>query len=158
MLYALLKTLHLLSIVVWIGGMVFAHFFLRPAIGVLEPAVRVRLMHAVLGRFFTAVLITSMLSLVTGLWMIGNVAKQVSQAGVSFKMPIEWTIMATLGIVMMLIFGHIRFALYKRLSRAVQAADWPAGGVVLAKIRVGVVVNLCLGVLIVGVIRLGVPS
>lgn len=158
MLYALLKTLHLLSIVVWIGGMVFAHFFLRPAIGVLEPAVRVRLMHAVLGRFFTAVLITSMLSLVTGLWMIGNVAKQVSQAGVSFKMPIEWTIMATLGIVMMLIFGHIRFALYKRLGRAVQAADWPAGGVVLAKIRVGVVVNLCLGVLIVGVIRLGVPS
>lgn len=158
MLYALLKTLHLLSIVVWIGGMVFAHFFLRPAIGVLEPAVRVRLMHAVLGRFFTAVLITSMLSLVTGLWMIGNVAKQLSQAGVSFKMPIEWTIMATLGIVMMLIFGHIRFALYKRLGRAVQAADWPAGGVVLAKIRVGVVVNLCLGVLIVGVIRLGVPS
>ncbi len=158
MLYALLKTLHLLSIVVWIGGMVFAHFFLRPAIGVLEPAVRVRLMHAVLGRFFTAVLVTSMLSLVTGLWMIGNVAKQLSQAGVSFKMPIEWTIMATLGIVMMLIFGHIRFALYKRLGRAVQAADWPAGGVVLAKIRVGVVVNLCLGVLIVGVIRLGVPS
>ena len=158
MLYALLKTLHLLSIVVWIGGMVFAHFFLRPAIGVLEPAVRVRLMHAVLGRFFTAVLITSMLSLVTGLWMIGSVAKQVSQAGVSFKMPIEWTIMATLGIVMMLIFGHLRFALYRRLSRAVQAEDWPAGGAVLAKIRVGVVVNLCLGVLIVGVIRLGVPS
>lgn len=158
MLYAVLKTLHLLSIVVWIGGMVFAHFFLRPAIGVLEPAVRVRLMHAVLGRFFTAVLVTSMLSLVTGLWMIGNVAKQVSQAGVSFKMPIEWTIMATLGIVMMLIFGHLRFALYRRLSRAVQAEDWPAGGAVLAKIRLGVVINLYLGVLIVGVIRLGVPS
>jgi len=158
MLYALLKTLHLLSIVVWIGGMVFAHFHLRPAVAVLEPAMRVRLMHDVLGRFFAAVLGASALALVTGIWMIGNVAKQVSQAGVSFKMPIEWTIMATLGIVMMLIFGHIRFALYKRLGRAVQAADWPAGGAVLAKIRLAVVVNLCLGVLIVVVTRLGIPS
>ena len=30
MIYATLKTLHVLSIIVWIGGMVFAHFFLRP--------------------------------------------------------------------------------------------------------------------------------
>ena len=29
--------LHLLSLFVWIGGMVFAHFFLRPSLAVLEP-------------------------------------------------------------------------------------------------------------------------
>jgi uncharacterized membrane protein len=40
MIYATLKTLHVLSIIVWIGGMVFAHFFLRPAVAQLEPAVR----------------------------------------------------------------------------------------------------------------------
>ena len=56
MLYALLKTLHLLCVILWVGGMVFAHFFLRPSLGAFEPAVRVRLMHAVLGRFFSAVL------------------------------------------------------------------------------------------------------
>ncbi len=32
MIYATLKTLHVLSIIVWIGGMMFAHFFLRPAV------------------------------------------------------------------------------------------------------------------------------
>lgn len=157
MLYATLKTLHLLAIIVWIGGMVFAHFFLRPSLGTFEPAVRVRLMHAVLGRFFSAVLAAIAVTLVTGLWMIGNVAKQVAQAGGHFSMPLEWTIMATLGIIMMLVFGHIRFALYKRLSRATQAADWPAGAAALAKIRISVLVNLGLGVLIVLVTLLGVP-
>jgi uncharacterized membrane protein len=158
MLYALLKTLHLLSIIVWIGGMVFAHYFLRPAVAVLEPGVRVRLMHAVLGRFFTAVLVSATLALLTGGWMIGRMARQMAQSGVRFNMPIEWMVMATLGIVMMLIFGHIRFSLYKRLSRAVQAADWPAGAAALAQIRVWVLVNLGLGVLIVLVTLLGASS
>jgi uncharacterized membrane protein len=36
MLYATLKTVHVLSIIVWIGGMVFSHFFLRPAVAQLE--------------------------------------------------------------------------------------------------------------------------
>ena len=157
MLYAILKTLHLLAIIVWIGGMVFAHFFLRPSLGTFEPAVRVRLMHAVLGRFFSAVLAAMAVTLVSGLWMIGQVAKQVVQAGAPFSMPLEWTIMATLGILMMLIFGHIRFVLYQRLSRAAQAADWPAGAAVLAQIRTWVLLNLGLGVLIVLVTLLGVP-
>ena len=149
MFYAILKTLHLLAIIVWLGGMVFAHFFLSPAVGALEPSVRVRLMHAVLGRFFSAVLTAATLALATGVWMIGRMAKQMVQAGVGFNMPIEWTVMAALGIVMALIFGHIRFSLYKRLSRAVQAADWPAGAAALAQIRLWVVVNLVLGVVIV---------
>ena len=77
MIYASLKTLHVLAIVVWIGGMVFAHFFLRPALAQLEPPVRLRLMHEVLGRFFKAVLVASLLTLVSGVWMLGRVAKQV---------------------------------------------------------------------------------
>ena len=40
MLYASLKTVHLLAIIVWLGGMVFAMFFLRPALATLEPSVR----------------------------------------------------------------------------------------------------------------------
>jgi uncharacterized membrane protein len=149
MIYAVLKTLHLFAIIVWVGGMMFAHYFLRPAVGVLEPATRVRLMHTVLGRFFNAVLVAATVALVTGVWMIGRMAKQMVQAGVSFNMPLEWTVMATLGIVMVLIFGYIRFSLYKRLNRAVQALDWPAGAAALAQIRVWVMVNLFLGVLIV---------
>jgi|TARA_B110000305_G_scaffold241025_1_gene313497 uncharacterized membrane protein len=151
MIYSILKLAHLLSIIVWIGGMVFAHFFLRPAVATMEAPQRVRLMHDVLGRFFKAVLYAAGLTLVSGLWMIARVAKQTVQAGGSFQMPIEWTIMAALGIVMVLIFGHIRFALYKKLDRAVTAADWIAGGAALASIKLWVGINIALGISIVGI-------
>jgi len=149
MLYAILKTLHVLSIIVWVGGMVFAHFFLRPAVAQLEPAVRLRLMRDVLGRFFQAVLAASLLTLATGVWMLGRVAKQVVQSGGSFEMPLAWTVMATLGVAMVAIFLHIRFALYRRFSRLVTASEWATGGAVLAQIRTWVMVNLGLGVLVV---------
>ncbi|EFK95682.1 membrane protein [sediment metagenome] len=48
MVYALLKALHVLAVVLWVGGMAFAHFFLRPALATLEPPHRLRLMHVVL--------------------------------------------------------------------------------------------------------------
>jgi uncharacterized membrane protein len=148
MLYATLKTLHVLAIVVWIGGMVFAHFFLRPALAQLEPPQRLRLMHEVLGRFFKAVLLAALLTLASGVWMLGRVAKQVVQSGGSFEMPLAWTVMAVLGVAMVAIFMHIRFALYKRLDRAVVAADWPAGAAALGQIRTWVSVNLALGVVV----------
>ena len=155
MLYASLKLIHLLSLIVWIGGMVFAHFFLRPAAQALEPAARVRLMHDVLQRFLAAVLVAVMLVLVSGLWMIGQSAREAAQSGGRFAMPLGWTVMATLGLVMAAIFGHIRFALFKRLQRAVVASDWPAGGKALAGIRTWVGINLGLGVLTVAVALLG---
>jgi uncharacterized membrane protein len=148
MIYATLKTLHVLAIVVWIGGMVFAHFFLRPALPQLEPPQRLRLMHEVLGRFFKAVLVAALLTLGSGVWMLGRVAKQVVQSGGSFEMPLAWTVMAVLGVAMVAIFMHIRFALYKRLDRAVMAADWAAGGAALGQIRTWVSVNLALGVVV----------
>jgi len=148
MIYATLKTLHVLSIIVWIGGMVFSHFFLRPAVAHLEPPVRMRLMHDVLGRFFQAVLAASLLTLASGVWMLGRVAKQVVQSGGSFDMPLAWTIMAVLGVAMVAIFMHIRFVLYKRLGRAVAASEWTAGGAALAQIRSWVSINLGLGVLV----------
>ncbi|NMG03730.1 CopD family protein [Azoarcus taiwanensis] len=157
MLYSTLKALHVLAIIVWIGGMVFSHFFLRPAVAELEPAVRLRLMHDVLGRFFQAVLAASLLTLVTGVWMLGRVAKQVVQAGGSFEMPLFWTIMVVLGVAMVLIFGHIRFVLYKRLGRFVAAAEWSAGGAVQAQIRKWVSINLGLGVVVLVVTLLRWP-
>jgi uncharacterized membrane protein len=155
MLYASLKLIHLLSIIVWVGGMVFAHFFLRPALQPLEPAVRMRLMADVLARFFQAVDVAVLLTLVSGLWMIGDITRTAADTGGRFTMPLSWTVMATLGLVMMAIFGHIRLALFKRLQRAVAAADWPAGGQALASIRHLVGVNLVIGVGIVALVLLG---
>ncbi|WP_298829628.1 CopD family protein [uncultured Piscinibacter sp.] len=148
MIDAILKTVHVLSVVVWIGGMVFAHLFLRPAVAQLDPPVRLRLMHDVLGRFFKAVLVTSLLTLSSGVWMLGRVAKQVVQSGGSFEMPLAWTVMAVLGVAMVAIFMHIRFALFNGLGRAVAASEWSAGGAALVQIRTWVSVNLGLGALV----------
>jgi uncharacterized membrane protein len=158
MLYAALKTIHVLSIVVWIGGMMFAHFFLRPAVAQLEPSVRLRLMHDVLGRFFRAVLAVSLLTLGTGLWMLGRVAKQVVQSGSQFDMPLAWWVMTVLGIAMVAIFMHIRFALYKRFSGMVANSDWSSAGSALARIRQWVSVNLAVGVVILLVTLLRWPN
>jgi uncharacterized membrane protein len=158
LIYTVLKTVHLLALIVWIGGMVFSHFFLRPSLSVLEPPARLKLMHAVLGRFFQAVLVAALLTLGSGVWMLGRVAKQVVQAGGSFQMPWQWTVMATGGLLMVLVFGHIRFVLFKRLARAMAVADWPAGGAALGQIRQWVLANLVLGAVILVVTLLRTPG
>ena len=56
--------------------------------------------------------------------MIGRVAKTSVQSGGSFSMPLTWTVMASLGVLMVALFGYIRFALYPRFGAAVAAADW----------------------------------
>lgn len=155
MLYSLLKTLHLLAIVAWVGGMAFMTLCLRPAVATLAPSVRLPLLRSVLGRFFNVVLVASVLSLVTGFSMAGRAARQGVQAGGSFTMPLSWTVMAVLGVVMLAIFGHIRFALFKRLSRAVDAEDWPAGGAAMAGLRPWVLINLLIGLIVIAVAVIG---
>jgi len=148
MIYSALQTVHVLSIIVWIGGMVFMHFFLQPAARQLEAPVRVRLMRDILSRYFQAVLVASLLTLASGVWMLGRVARQAVQSGGSFEMPLAWIVMATLGLVMVTLFMYIRFVLHKRLVRAVTASDWTAGGAALAQIRRWAAVNLGLGLVI----------
>ena len=133
MLYIILKTIHLLSIIVWLGGMAFAHFFLRPALQQLEPPQRLVLMRDVLQRFFAVVMVIIAAVLLSGIGMMGLVHKMAAQAGAKFSMPVSWMVMAVLGLAMMAVFGHIRFALFKRLDQAVNAKDWPAGGKALGQ-------------------------
>jgi uncharacterized membrane protein len=150
--YALLKTLHLLAVIVWVGGMVFSHHFLRPALATLEPPQRLTLMHAVLGRFFRAVLVASLTVVASGLWMIGHVAVREARIGERFHLPLDTWFMVVLGTLMLAIFGHVRYVLYRRLSAAVQGQQWPAAGAALNGIRQRLAVNLWLGVVIVAVV------
>lgn len=158
MLYALLKLLHLGSVVIWIGGMFFAHFCLRPAAMSLPPPVRVPFMADVLGRFFAIVLWLSFAAVGSGVAMVMRVAQTTRQTGAPFHMTLDWMAMSVLGLVMLGIFGHIRFALYKRLQQAVAAQDWPAGGAALGAIRTWVGVNLVIGTLIIVIVLLGAVS
>ena len=65
MLFIAFKLVHLLAVIVWVGGMFFAHFFLRPAVQGLQPSDRVMLMHGVLQRFFAWVLVLAVVVLVS---------------------------------------------------------------------------------------------
>ena len=149
MLYNALKTLHLLSIIVWIGGMAFTLFFLRPAVAALEPPLRLPLMHDILGRFFATVLVMAGITLVTGAWMMAMFSSQAAAGESAARMPLGWTVMAGLGLLMVAIFGHIRFVLFRRLRRAVADRTWAVGGAALASIRSWVRINLVIGLVVV---------
>jgi uncharacterized membrane protein len=155
MTWALLKTVHILAVLLWVGGMVFAHFFLRPSLTVLEPPQRLALMHAVLGRFFRAVLWATAAVLLTGFWMLGRVARQFHVLEAPVVLPWTWWLMAVVGVLMVAIFGHIRFRRWPLLDRAVRAGDWPAASAALAGIRQWVAVNLALGVGLISAVMLG---
>jgi len=155
MLYAALKFIHLMAVILWVGGMLFAHCFLRPAAAQLEPPVRLRLMASVLGPFLNAVLAAIVLILFSGAVMIGQEASQAAQTGGAFFMPRSWTLMASGGLVMTAIYAYIRFVLYPQLRAAVAAADWPQGGQAMGGIRRWVGINLLLGIAIVAIVFLG---
>ena len=138
--------LHVLAVVVWVGGMFFAYLILRPvAASQLEPPVRLTLWAGVLGRFFPWVFASIAVILVTGLWMVLAVFGGFAASGLYINL------MFGLGLVMMLIFLHVYFAPYRRLRTAVEQADWPAGGKQLAQIRVMVGINTLLGLLVVAI-------
>jgi uncharacterized membrane protein len=136
-------SLHLLSVVIWVGGMFFAYQVLRPAAAdLLEPPLRLTLWVRVFGRFFPWVWMAVGLLLVSGFWMILTVFGGFGGAGLHVH------IMLGLGVVMMLVFMHVYFAPYRRLKAAVAAQEWPDGGRQLALIRRLVGFNTLLGLMV----------
>ena len=66
--------LHVLSAVIWVGGMFFAYMAMRPAVvEVVEASQRGVLWSRTLERFFRWVWLSVVLLLVTGYWMIFSV-------------------------------------------------------------------------------------
>lgn len=155
MLYALLKFLHLGAAVVWLGGMFFALFCLRPAAAGLPPPVRVPFMADALGRFFNVVLAVVVVVLATGGALMGRAAQTTHQTGAPFNVPADWLVMAGLGLLMVVVFAYVRLVLFKRLRQAVAAQDWPSGGAALNEIRFWVAANLVFGTLAVAAVLLG---
>jgi uncharacterized membrane protein len=140
------KFLHILGFTVWIGGMFFAHNALRPtAAVVLEPPQRLTLLAGVFTKFFAWVWVAVILILGSGLYLMAQMGKP----------PLYVTLMAVIGIIMMLIFAHIFFAPYRRLLGAVAAQEWKAGGAAMATIRKLVGINLVLGLVTIVIGTLG---
>jgi uncharacterized membrane protein len=137
-----IKLLHLAAAIVWLGGMTFMLFALRPAlIAQLQGQARLELLALVLKRFFAIVLGAIAILLLTGLHLYGAGAKAVGMPSI----PLGWHLMAGLGLTMILLFGHIYFAGFRGLSRAVAAANWPVAAAKAGQIHTLVVVNFVLG-------------
>ena len=154
-LYATLKACHLLAVIVWVGGMAFVLFCLRPAARVLEPPARLALMHAAIRRFLAVVAVAIAVIFVCGVAMVAIAWSTASRAGLRFNMPLDWYVMFAVFFVMLAVFVHIRAALFPRLDAALREQRWADGATTLGTIRWEVSANLVLGVFVTVLVRLG---
>jgi uncharacterized membrane protein len=136
---SVLVLLHALAAIVWVGGMFFAYLVLRPSAGPLDAPVRLALWRRVFGRFFPWVWASVVVLLATGIVMIVIGFGGFDGAGLYISL------MMSIGIVMMLLFGHLYFAPWRRFQRALDAGDLPTAGRNLDQIRRVVAINLVLG-------------
>ena len=140
--------LHLAGVIVWVGGMFFVHFCLRPVVTEqLPPPQRLLLMVAVLGRFFAAVGLAVVTIVFSGFVRMGALGFA--------HAPVHWHVMALLGSVMALVFAVIYFVFFPQMKAGVAAQTWSVAGAAMNRIRHLVVVNLLLGGLTVAVATLG---
>jgi uncharacterized membrane protein len=141
--------LHMLAVVVWVGGMFFAHVVLRPAVAAtLEPPQRLALMTATLVSFFPWVMVAIVVLLATGFAMIVGLG--------GFRAvgpPIH--AMAGIGLVMAAIFVELRLGPFRRLRTAVAATAWPDAASALGAVRLRVVTNLVLGLATIAIAVVG---
>jgi uncharacterized membrane protein len=129
--------MHLAAVTVWVGGMFFAYFCLRPIAAIqLQPPQRLLLLAAVLGRFFAIVGLA-----LVALW--GSGLARFAQVGASI--PANWYAMGGLATVMTLIFGLIVFRFHRRMVVDIAIQDWSAAAKGMNTIRVLVLINLILG-------------
>ncbi len=141
---SLALSLHLLAVVLWVGGMFFAYMALRPvASELLPPPLRLPLWSKVFARFFRWVTPAVVILFLSGIWMLMQRYGGIAAA--------PWHIhgMFAIGLVMIAIYAYVRGILFVGLNAAVDAENWPQGAALLGKIRPLIALNLSLGVLVI---------
>jgi uncharacterized membrane protein len=138
---ALLIALHVLAVVVWVGGMFFAYMVLRPSTGPLPSEARLALWHRIFRRFFPFVWSSIVALLASGYGMMVLYFGGFAGAGLYIQ------VMQGIGIVMMLLFMHLFFGPWRRFSNSVARGHFPEAAKRLAQIRRIVAANLVLGLL-----------
>ena len=147
--YTTLLFAHVLGVVIWVGGMFVLHFAVRPSAARLqEPSVRLTFLSSTLGRFMSWAALAIVVLLASGLAMI--------LIGGGFKNAhLSVHLMLAVGLVMMLLYLHIRFAPFRRMRAAVMAGDWAVAGANLDVVRKMVVINLVLGFVTIAIATIG---
>ena len=136
-------TLHLLAAVIWVGGMFFAYLAVRPALADLDTQGRARLWRGMFQRFFPWVWACIAALLGSGFYLVFTGFDGLA------GLPGFIHVMMGLGILMMLLFGHLFFGPYRRLQQAVAAGDDALAQTAMGKIRKVMLVNLILGIVVV---------
>jgi uncharacterized membrane protein len=131
-----------MGVVVWVGGMFFAHMALRPAVQSLAPPERLPLLAAALSRFIAWVAVAIVAILASGAAML---AMMPGSAGYHVHA------MIAVGLAMVAIYLYIVAVPLRTLRAAVAARDWPRAGAAMARIRQLVAVNLALGIAVIAV-------
>jgi uncharacterized membrane protein len=138
---ALLIALHVLAVVVWVGGMAFAYIVLRPSAATLDSETRLQLWHGVFRRFYPWVWTSIIVLLASGYGMIFVYFGGFAGAGLYIQL------MQGIGIVMMLLFLHLFFVPWRRFTHAVARKHFAEAANNLEQIRRIVAVNLVLGLI-----------
>lgn len=142
------RLVHELGVIIWIGGMFFANFALRPSLATLDPPQRLPLLMSVFTRFFSwagAAIVAVVGSGIAMVVLLGGM----SRVGTAVH------VMIALGAVMIVIYGALVAGPYVRLRKALDRGNFPAAGQAVGRIRSWVAVNLALGLAIVAVAVLG---
>lgn len=140
-----LKVLHLLGVVIWVGGMFFAYMILRPVVNQqLQMPEMFKFWQAVFGGFFQWVWLSITIILASGFHMV-------AEMGGLGKLSFNIYLMAALGMMMVLIFLHVFFTAYRKFRRYVAAEEWQSAGIALVQIRVLIGLNLVIGLVTVAI-------
>jgi len=63
--------------------------------------------------------------------------------------------MLLMGLIMVGLFIYLYYIPYRAFKTAVEASDWPAGGVAMNRIRLLVLINLCIGLALTAIVTSG---
>ena len=137
-------TLHVIAVIVWMGGLFLGVVAIRPALAQLDMAARARVFTGILGRFLPWVWGAVVTLLATGFYMVAT-----SFDGGFAGTPWFVRLMMTLGIIMMLVMGHISFAPYRRLKRAVATGDEALAAKAMRQMGMMMMANLALGLIVI---------
>lgn len=136
----ILLAVHILAATTWVGGMFFAHFFLRPAARTLEMEQRITLWFNVLSRFFSWIWGVVIALPLSGYALLFTVFGGLEHAGPHI------VIMQFLGWTMIILFAFLFFSCFRKMTRMVKRRLIPEAAIYLDHIRILVSINLLLGI------------
>ena len=131
-------SIHILSAMIWIGGLLFFYGVLNRAVEeVLEPTERLPLMHRIVQRFFPLFGWSMAATLASGFWLVQ----------IAYNGGIGWMVelMIGLGAASVLLLGYLYYGPYRRMEKALDRYDLLLASSCLGNIRALTAANLLLG-------------